>query len=162
MRILPILIILALSGGVASGQSPAPVPTEESTMTASGEFDVTMIPQQPDGEAAGPFGRLWLDKTYRGALAATSRGQMIAFRSAVEGSAGYAALEQVTGTLDGRQGSFVLLHHGLMDHGTPTAWSVTVVPDSGTDALAGLAGEMRIVIDGNRHAYVLEYTLGGD
>ena len=75
-----------------------------------------------------------LDKQFHGALEATSRGEMIAYRSAVAGSAGYVAMETVRGTLDGRAGSFVLQHSSTMTRGVP-AQSITVVPDSGTDAL---------------------------
>ncbi len=127
-------------------------------MTARGEFDVVMTPQETD-EAGGPVGLLLLDKTYRGSLEATARGQMIAFRSEVEGSAGYAALEQVTGTLDGRSGSFVLLHHGAMQQATPTDWGISVVPDSGTDELAGLSGELEISVVEGRHEYTFHYSL---
>lgn len=128
-------------------------------MTANGNFEVKMSPQPPDGEAAGPFGRLLLDKSYRGDLIATARGQMVAFRSETEGSAGYVALEQVTGTLNGRAGSFVLQHDGLMRRGVSTRWNVLVVPDSGTGDLAGLSGEMTIVIEGGEHRYEIQYSL---
>jgi hypothetical protein len=128
-------------------------------MPATGTFEVKMIPQPADAPEAGPFGRLVLDKQYHGALEAVSCGQMMAFRSAVEGSAGYVALEQVTGTLDGRQGSFVLQHDGLMARGTPQRLTVTIVPDSGTGELAGIAGELEIIFGPEGHRYVLEYGL---
>ena len=76
-----------------------------------------------------------------------------------EGSGAYVALELVSGTLSGRRGSFVLQHNGTMTKGVPTM-IVTVVPDSGTDELTGLAGKMTIVIAGGKHSYALEYTLG--
>lgn len=123
----------------------------------SGEFDVKMAPQAPDG-TAGSLGRMLLDKRYRGALEATSQGQMLAFGTAVQGSAGYVAIEQVTGVLAGRRGSFALQHSGTMDRGTPSL-SVTVVPDSGTDALKGLSGRMGIRIEGGKHFYDFEFQL---
>lgn len=130
------------------------------TTRASGTFDVKLSPQV-DGEAGGEaLGRLLIDKRFAGDLAATSRGQMLAFRAGVEGSAGYVALEQVTGTLRGRAGSFVLQHSGTMERGAQRL-SVTVVPDSGSGELEGLAGEMRIVVAGGRHSYEFDYTLGG-
>ena len=99
-----------------------------------------------------------LDKRYHGALQATGEGLMLAFMSETPGSAGYVALERVQGTLLGREGSFVLQHHGLMDGGAPQL-GITVVPGSGTGALAGLAGTMGIRIEGGRHFYDLHCTL---
>ena len=128
-------------------------------MTASGHFEVTTVPQEPDGEAAGPFARLLLDKQFHGDLAATSRGQMIAFQSETKGSAGYVALEHVTGTLQGKQGSFVLQHDGLMKGGDSVRWDVLVVPDSGTEELAGISGQMTIVIEDGKHQYTFDYSL---
>jgi len=129
-------------------------------MTAHGTFDVKVIPQAPDDAAGGPFGRLFLDKKFHGPLDATSKGQMLAARTAVEGSAGYVAMEIVTGTLDGRTGSFMLQHSGTMTKGVATL-TVTIVPDSGTDQLVGIAGSMKIIIADGKHSYELEYTLGG-
>jgi hypothetical protein len=129
------------------------------TQRASGTFDVKVIPQAADDSAGGPFSRLFLDKRFHGQLDGTSRGQMLGTMSTVvQGSGGYVALEQVTGTLDGRRGSFILQHNGTMQKGAPTM-RVTVVPDSGTEELAGLAGTMTIVIEGSKHSYVLEYRL---
>ncbi len=128
------------------------------TNRAKGTFDVKVIPQAVDAAAGGPFSRLFLDKQFHGDLEATSKGQMLGAGTAVEGSAGYVALELVNGTLSGRRGSFILQHNGTMKKGVPSM-SVTVVPDSGTDQLAGLAGRMTIVIADGRHSYELEYTL---
>jgi len=124
---------------------------------AKGPFEVKMSPQAPD-EKAGNVGRMLLDKQFHGDLEATSQGQMLAFGSAVKGSAGYVAIEQVSGTLHGRKGTFVLQHSGTMDRGEPHL-SIRVVPDSGTDELAGLAGTMTIEIADGKHAYGFEYTL---
>src|ERR1700754_28475 len=95
------------------------------TSTVTGEFEVKMSPQPQDGGAEGP-GRMLLDKRYRGPLEATSTGRMLAVRTAVEGSAGYVAIEVVTGTLQGRSGSFALQHSGTMDRGRPSL-TVTVI-----------------------------------
>jgi hypothetical protein len=103
-------------------------------------------------------GRMLIDKQFHGELEATSEGQMLAFRTSVEGSAGYVAMERVTGTLHGRSGDFVLQHYGVMTRGTPQL-TVTVVPDSGTGDLAGLAGRMSIVVAERKHSYSFEYTL---
>jgi hypothetical protein len=130
------------------------------TRTATGPFDVQLAPQPAsEAAAAAGLGRMSLDKRFHGALEATSRGEMIALRTAVAGSAGYVAMETVRGTLDGRAGSFVLQHSSTMRRGEPTQ-SIVVVPDSGTEALAGLDGRMVIDIaaDG-AHSYRFEYTL---
>jgi hypothetical protein len=126
------------------------------TKRASGTFDVALASQeQAEGMA---HGRLSIDKQFHGDLEATSKGEMLAAGTAVEGSAGYVAIEQVTGTLHGRSGSFFLQHSGTMTRGAP-ALSVTVVPDSGTGELAGLAGTMAIIIEGGEHRYELDYSL---
>ena len=104
------------------------------------------------------LGRLSIDKQFRGDLEGTSKGEMLTASTDVKGSAGYVAMERVSATLHGRTGTFVLQHTGTMDRGQPSL-SVTVVPDSGTGALAGLTGKMSIDIAGGRHAYVLEYSL---
>jgi len=130
------------------------------TQHAKGTFDVKVIPQAADDPAGGPFARLVLDKHFHGDLAGPSKGQMLAAGTAVEGSAGYVALEQFTGTLAGRTGSFILQHNGKMRKGEATM-IVTVVPDSGTDQLVGLAGTMTIIIEGGKHSYDFEYTLEG-
>jgi hypothetical protein len=129
-------------------------------MTARGTFDVKVIPQPADDAAGGPFGRLFLDKQFHGDLEATSKGQMLAFGTPDGGSAGYVALEMVSGTLNGKRGSFVLQHKGTMTKGVPTM-HVTVIPDSGTEQLTGIEGKMTILIEGSKHSYELEYTLGG-
>lgn len=136
------------------------VKKETNRMThASGEFEVKMTPQPADDKSAtAAIGRFSLDKQFHGNLEATSKGEMLAFSTAVQGSAGYVAMEQVTGTLNGRSGTFALQHSGTMTRGTPQL-SVTVVPDSGTGQLTGLAGQMTIKIDGGKHSYDFEYTL---
>ena len=129
-------------------------------MTARGEFDVKVIPQPSDDPAAGPFGRLFLDKRFHGDLDGISKGQMVAARTAVEGSGAYVAFELISGILHGKTGTFILQHRGTMRRNVPTM-EVTVVPDSGTGELSGIAGSMWIVIEGGKHSYELTYTLGG-
>jgi hypothetical protein len=121
-------------------------------------FDVKVVPQPPDDSAGGPFGRLFLDKRFHGALVATSKGQMLATPDPGSGSGAYVALELVTGSLDGRTGSFALQHNGTMSNGEATL-HVTVVPGSGTGELVGLTGRMQIIITGKRHDYEFEYSL---
>jgi hypothetical protein len=126
------------------------------TIQASGTFAVTLTPDGQAGDAS--LARLTIVKQFAGDLAGSSQGQMLAAQTAVEGSAGYVALERVTGKLHGRSGSFVLQHHGLMDRGAPTL-TIRVVPDSGTGELAGLRGHMLINVADGQHQYVLEYSL---
>ena len=104
------------------------------------------------------LGRMSIDKQFHGDLEGTSRGQMLTAGTAVTGSAGYVAIEHVSGTLHGRGGTFVLQHSGTMTRGAPQL-SITVVPDSGTGELVGLAGQMAIVIADGKHSYDFEYTI---
>ncbi len=128
------------------------------SQTTEGAFDVKVIPQSADPAGGESIGRMLLDKRFHGKLDAISRGQMLAMRTAVEGSAGYVAMEVVTGKLDGRKGSFVLQHSGTMNRGVPTL-ALTVVPDSGTGELAGLSGSMAIDIADGKHGYRFECSL---
>jgi hypothetical protein len=127
-------------------------------MQATGTFTVKLEPQSP-AHADSALGRMGIDKQYGGDLDAHSLGEMLAYRSAVDGSAGYVALERVHGTLHGRHGAFVLQHSGTMNRGAPKL-VVSVVPDSGTDELAGLAGTLAIHIDAQGgHSYTFDYRL---
>jgi hypothetical protein len=126
---------------------------------ATGTFAVKLEPQDSSAQAqAARLGRMAIDKQFAGDLTATSAGEMLAAMTGVEGSAGYVALERVTGTLHGRRGSFVLQHSGLMARGVQQL-EITVVPDSGAEELAGLAGKMAIVVEGGEHRYEFTYTL---
>jgi hypothetical protein len=126
---------------------------------ASGTFDVQLKPQSDDENVGDPtVGRLSLDKQFHGDLDATSKGQMLAVRTEIDGSAGYVAMERVNGTLHGRSGTFALQHNGIMTRGAPQL-TITVVPDSGTGELVGLAGSMMINIADGNHFYEFEYTL---
>jgi hypothetical protein len=128
---------------------------------ASGTFDVKLSPLTTSDTTEGsPLARMSIDKQLHGDLEATSKGEMLAAGTAVKGSAGYVAIERVTGTLHGRTGSFVLQHSATMTRNTPEL-SITVVPDSGTGELVGLAGKMLITITNGKHSYEFEYTLAG-
>lgn len=152
------LACVASADAQTSSQAPAAPTRQETVLTtrATGTFEVQLAPQ----ETAAPLGRMSIDKQFHGDLQGTSKGEMLAAMTAVEGSAAYVALEQVTGTLAGRTGTFVLQHTGVMDRGTPSL-TVTVVPDSGTGELAGITGTMRIIIEGGRHSYEFDYALPG-
>jgi hypothetical protein len=128
-------------------------------MHASGTFEVKLAAQPPaPGVEPAALGRMSIDKRFQGDLKATSLGEMLSAGTAVPGSAGYVAIERVTGTLGGREGSFVLMHYGVMERGTPSL-RVSVVPDSGTGGLEGIRGELTIRIEQGRHEYGFEYEL---
>jgi hypothetical protein len=132
---------------------------KEKPMTqATGTFEVKLTPQSDGKPEDSPIGRMTIDKQIHGDLEATSKGQMLAFSTDVKGSAGYVAMERVTGTLHGRTGSFVLQHSATMNRGVPHL-SITVVPDSGTDQLTGLTGTFDIQIAEGKHSYTFDYTL---
>lgn len=125
------------------------------THQAHGQFEVKLNPlEEPDQFPS----RMSIDKQFSGDLTGSSQGQMLSFMTDTEGSAGYVALERVTGSLAGRSGSFVLQHSGLMNRGEAQL-TITVVPDSGTDELTGLSGTMEIDMADGQHSYTFDYTL---
>jgi hypothetical protein len=129
------------------------------TKHATGPFDVKLAPQGEDDKAEGStLARYSLDKQYHGDLDATAKGTMLTAGTDVKGSAGYVAIERVTGTLNGRTGSFVLQHTGTLTRGAPVQ-NITVVPDSGTGQLTGLTGKLTVIIDAGKHSYAFDYSL---
>jgi pimeloyl-ACP methyl ester carboxylesterase len=126
-------------------------------MRAHGTFEVKVKPETAS-DTDSTLGRMSIDKQFHGDLEGTSKGEMMTAGTAVKGSAGYVAIEKVSGTLQGRSGSFVLQHSGTMTRGAPQL-TITVVPDSGTGQLEGLAGKMTIDIVEGKHFYDFEYTL---
>jgi hypothetical protein len=152
---------LALIVVAACAQVPSePATTKDNLVThhAAGPFEVKLTPQTSDQDNSS-LTRMSIDKQFHGDLEGTSKGEMLSAMTAVKGSAGYVAIEKVTGTLNGRKGSFVLQHSATMNRGTPQL-SITVVPDSGTGQLEGIAGQMdiKIATDG-KHTYEFDYTL---
>ena len=132
------------------------------TQRAEGSFEVTLKPLETHNQAPdAKVGRMSIDKTFAGDLVGTSVGEMLLGGSPAEGSAGYVAIERVTGVLAGRSGSFLLQHSGTM---TPESQdlTITVVPASGTGELEGIAGAMAIEIEDGRHLYSFDYTLPAD
>ena len=126
---------------------------------ATGTFEVKLEPMAADDKADGStLGRMSIDKHFHGDLEGTSKGEMLSAMTDVKGSAGYVAIERVTGTLKGRTGSFVLQHSATMTRGVPEL-SITVVPDSGSGQLVGLTGKMEIKINEGKHSYDFEYSL---
>jgi Protein of unknown function (DUF3224) len=140
-------------------QSLSQQETQAMAHTAKGTFKVKLVRLAADAHGPeAPVGRMSIDKQFDGDMVGTSQGQMLMMRTAIEGSAAYVAIEVVTATLGDRSGSFALQHNGIMNRGVGTM-SVTVVPDSGTDGLIGIAGELTINIVGGVHEYVFTYRL---
>ena len=131
------------------------------TQRANGSFDVKVTPQKPDTQIAraANLSRLTIDKRFHGDLEGISKGEMLALQTEVKGSAGYVALERVTGKLLGHSGSFVLHHSATMNRGEPDA-QISVVPDSATGELRGLSGKMTISVaaDG-AHSYQFDFKI---
>jgi len=128
-------------------------------MKAKGTFEVQLSPLETYNQSAdAKIGRMSIDKTLEGDLVGTSQGEMLTGGSPAEGSAGYAAMERVTGELGGRNGSFLLQHSATMTT-TSQSMTITVVPVSGTGELEGIEGTMSILIEDGRHFYEFEYTL---
>ena len=126
---------------------------------AKGSFTVEMKPQVEAASVEGvSLGRMSLDKRFEGDLTASGKGEMLTALTPVKGSAGYVAIERVTGTLHGRSGSFVFQHTGTMDQGAQQL-SITVVPGSGTGALAGIAGSFTLTVVDGQHLYEFDYSL---
>lgn len=129
------------------------------TTRASGTFEVDLNPLAVHDQAQETqLGRMAIKKQFKGDLEGSSRGEMLMAGTEVEGSAGYVAIERVSGTLQGRNGTFVLQHSGTMTRGIGQL-SVSVVPDSGTGQLTGLAGQLAISITEGNHFYEFDYSL---
>jgi hypothetical protein len=129
------------------------------TTRVTGTFEVKLAPLDAyETSKEAMLGRMSINKQFHGGLEGTSRGEMLMAMTNVTGSAGYVAMERVTGTLDGKRGAFTLQHCATMNRGLPSL-SVTVVPDSATELLAGLTGAMTIQIADGKHLYDFEYAL---
>lgn len=129
------------------------------TQIAKGTFTVQMKPEGDPSSADGvSLGRMLITRDFEGDLAGAGEGRMLTAMTPVGGSAGYVAIERVTGTLHGRKGSSALQHTGTMAHGEQSL-SITVVPDSGTGELSEISGLFRLRIENKTHNYELEYTL---
>jgi len=153
------------SGGHTQSPAQAPsgdsdsVPQGAKVTQAKGTFEAKLEPQGESDKAEGAtLARMSIEKKLHGDLEGTSKGTMLTAVTDVKGSAGYVAIERVTGTLNGKTGSFVLQHSSTLTRGTP--WqSITVVPDSGTGQLAGITGNFLVIIADGKHSYQFDYTL---
>jgi hypothetical protein len=152
-----ILAQIALSLSIAPCHSQSQ--GQPMTQSARGEFVVSLKPLAFEGaDPEFKLGRMSIEKQISGDLTASTVGQMLSAMTSTNGSAGYVAIERVAGVLNGKRGTFVLQHTGTMNRGTPSL-VVTVVPDSGTEELAGLEGEFKINIEEGRHFYEFTYRL---
>ena len=126
---------------------------------ARGTFAVKTMPLPPSQATNGTnIGRWSLDKQYEGDLVAASTGEMLGAGQPASGTAGYVAIEQVTGTLHDLTGTFALQHSGTMNGGD-FSLNVLIVPASGTGDLEGITGTLTITQTEGTHTYDLTYTL---
>lgn len=136
-------------------------PVVNTSTRASGNFDVTVNPQAPYDTSDGvSLARVSIIKQFHGDLDASSTVEMLGARTPIEGSAGYVAIERITGVLHDKTGSFVLQHSGTMTRGKAEA-TISVVPDSGTGELLGIVGEMKIEVVDGKHLYTFDYAIHG-
>ncbi len=162
MRIVVLVLSLLIgAGAVGMGQMMGTTAQSEGVGMhhATGAFEVKMKPEALSETAAeSKIGRMSIDKVFHGGLEGTSKGEFLSAGGEVKGSAGYVAMERVTGTLDGRAGSFYLQHTGTMARGVP-GLTISVVPDSGTGELAGISGTMAISLAEGKHSYDFSYAI---
>ena len=144
---LALLLVTNLS--IAQTTNPSPM------STAKGTFEVKMIPQTNPVDPS--IMTMSIDKQIHGDLEATTKGEMLSAGDPKAGAAGYVAIEQVTGKLGGKTGSFALMHFATMTPGSPNEMKVIVVPGSGTGELSGIHGTFTILIEGGKHSYTFEY-----
>lgn len=147
---------MSTSGRIGLGEAAGALEAHEQGL-ATGSFEVQLKPMTTHAEDS-TLSRMSIDKQFSGDIIGTSKGEMLAARGTVENSAGYVAIERVTATLAGRKGTFVLQHSSTMTRGVPLQ-TIVVVPDSGTDELAGLTGKMMIRIEDKKHFYEFSYSL---
>jgi Protein of unknown function (DUF3224) len=158
MRFLLVITLFALTSYGQSQSSPEAQRSAPASHHATGTFDVKIAPLESYNKDDKSLGHYSIDKQFHGALEGTSKGEMLGAGDP-SSSAGAVAIEKFTGKLDGRNGSFVLLHSAFMKRGVPQEWNISVVPDSGTGELSGISGKMKIIAEGGKHSYVFDYTL---
>lgn len=120
------------------------------------------MPEAHGNAPAGglPTSRMGIAKTFSGGMTGSAIGEMLAAGAPTPSEpAGYVAVDQFEGTVDGHKGGFLLLHRGTMTRSGAADLSVVISPDTGTGALTGIAGTFSIRMDGGKHFYDLAYTL---
>ena len=157
---LALSLLILLSAVAFAQKTPTLTIKKNMTQTAKGTFEVKMTPLAAEKNVGdSTIGRLAMDKTWAGDLVGISKGQMLGSQGETDkNTGGYVAMERVTGTLNGKKGGFSLQHHGTMGGGKFDI-NVDVVPGTGTGELAGISGKLKIIIEGGKHFYELEYTL---
>lgn len=154
-----IVILAQIAFSLSISPCHSQVQGQSMTQIARGEFVVSLKPLVFEGaDPESKLGRMSIDKEISGDLTASTVGQMLSAMTSTNGSAGYVAIERVSGVLNGKRGAFVLQHSGTMNRGEPSL-VVTVVPDSGTEELVGLEGEFKINIKEGKHFYEFTYRL---
>ena len=128
-------------------------------MKISGKFEVSLEPMETYSKSVdgSTLARMSIDKIFHGELSAESKGEMLSAMTTVKGAAGYVAIEQVTGSLAGKQGSFILQHFGVMSN-SEDRLILEVIPNSATGDLTGLIGSMLIRMEDGQHYYDFEYS----
>ena len=160
------LLLLAAPAPAPAPATPAPAPPSipapptAGTLHARGTFDVKLTPQgEADKYDGATTARMTADKQYHGDLEGTGQGEMLSALSDVKGSGSYVAIERISGTLNGRKGTFVLGHRSRVTRGAQQL-EIDVVPDSGTGELAGITGRRRSRFTEGKHEYDFEYRIG--
>ena len=151
-------LVVVLTCNIGCGSPPQTAENHKETKImkeVSGSLEVRITPEDTGDDQ---MGMMLLDKTYHGDLQATGTGRMLTGMTALEGSAGYVAIERLDGTLEGAKGTFLVQHSGI-SKGDEKTLLIQVIPDSGTDDLVGIAGTMEINIDNGKHPYCFKYSL---
>ncbi|HEX8287493.1 MAG TPA: DUF3224 domain-containing protein [Pyrinomonadaceae bacterium] len=123
-------------------------------------FQVTLWDVNPYNETADgqTFSRGTVNKTFDGALKGESTGEILMF-SGADGSAAYTVLEKVTGEIEGRAGSFSMMHGATHTPQETSRAGGIIVPNSGTGALKGIGGVVEFKSGENGKHIILDYTL---
>jgi hypothetical protein len=132
------------------------------TQDATGTFEVTVTPQEPLPAPDGglPLGRFALKKAFSGQVVGKAAGTMMSVGTPKAGAAAaYVALDQFSGTVDGRRGGFVLVHRGIMSKSGARDLDVRIATDSGSGELTGITGVLEIDMSDGKHQYTLKYSL---
>jgi len=146
--------LMILLAGIASCSSPKHTTEMEKTMYATGNFEVS-LEIQPDNKS--PAGRMTIDKKYRGDVEGVGVGQMVSKRTKA-GPSVYFAIEEFSGTIDGKSGAFTLVHKGFMSSQSEVL-EVDILDGSGSGELINISGSMTIIVDDGNHSYELTYSL---
>jgi len=155
-RTMPRIALLLIALALLAPQSPSQTKEVPVSHHAHGTFTVDVHPLTPP--PAEGLGRFSINKQIHGDLEATTKGEMYSGGDPKQGAAGYVAIELVTGTLNGKHGSFALQHSATMD-ASGLKMTVVVVPGSGTGDLKGISGTFTIHADKGQHSYDFDYTL---